>query len=930
MKNLKQIIFLFLLVVGFASAQVGIGTMTPNASSILDLVSTDRGFLMPRLTTVQRNNIASPTDGLIVYNTDQKSFNYYDGPDTTWRILTSDTSLSNTSTYTVNCNATVGGTYETGRELDGGNTITFNVDVSVLGSYGVSFNVNGMTFAGTGNFTALGVQPLVLTGAGFPAVSGTTTGSVNFPGNQVCRVIIPVKNGLADINPCPTQSDLVGGKLVVGVPADENVLKPLSVPYVTTGGVLYNIASTATNGISILEPLSGEFSSGVSPESISLNFSGTPLAAGTTTFTYDINERTGCTFTVPINSSASGAISATTCVGVLSGTYQAQLVMNPATNTKIISVTVATAGTFTITTNTVNGVTFSSGPVVLAAGVQGVTLRATGTPQNAGTFNYSYSVENTTATPPTFASCSFAVTYALPSGLPNYQSLNCATPSTNLAFDYLKASNTGANDALGRTIIKNFDASADTSTRSNLDMSSAGTTLVAGTRVEDGSVGGFNGGNDNALTNSGAIYIYERPNLSTAWSAPGILKPNNSYLGASDYFGNSTAISGDGNTIVAGAWAEDGNGGINQDPLHVPNGALNDSGAAYVFIRNGGTWDQQAYLKATTKEITDHFGNAVDISNNGNVIVVGAYRENGTGTGVNPTDNQAGTNQGAAYVFRRTGTVWVQEAYLKNIQVSDTSDAFGQAVTISGDGNTIAVAAYLEDGSGNTINPTHNNGATNSGAVYVYLYNGTTWVSQATIKPSNTSANSLFGTAVSLSQDGNKLLVSSRTEDGNGVGVNPPITATGAADSGSAYLFTRSGSTWSQNTYFKATNPSVGDNFGHDAKISDDGNHIIVGAVLEDSNVVTSTCTNAADNASSSDSGAAYVYSLSGGTWVANARLKADITGAVDRAGESVTINANGTSAAMAAPLEDGSGTGRDPVNNNSAADSGAIYVYTP
>src|SRR6185369_5743297 len=92
--------------------------------------------------------------------------------------------------------------------------------------------------------------------------------------------------------------------------------------------------------------------------------------------------------------------------------------------------------------------------------------------------------------------------------------------------------------------------------------------------------------------------------------------------------------------------------------------SANSAGAAYVFVRNGTTWSQQAYLKASNTEAGDVFGHPVAVS--GNTVVIGAVLEASSATGVN--GNQSNNNApeaGAAYVFVRNGTIWSQQAYLK-------------------------------------------------------------------------------------------------------------------------------------------------------------------------------------------------------------------------------------------------------------------------
>ncbi|MCA8942221.1 MAG: FG-GAP repeat protein, partial [Planctomycetes bacterium] len=135
------------------------------------------------------------------------------------------------------------------------------------------------------------------------------------------------------------------------------------------------------------------------------------------------------------------------------------------------------------------------------------------------------------------------------------------------------------------------------------------------------------------------------------------LKASNT--GGDDRFGWAVAQSGD--TIVVGAFLEDSDAtGIDG----VDNDLAEESGAAYVFVRSGSTWVQQAYLKASNTNVGDRFGHSVAIS--GDTIVVGAREEDSGATSVDGNQTSNGQpDAGAAYVFVRTGSTWTQQAYLK-------------------------------------------------------------------------------------------------------------------------------------------------------------------------------------------------------------------------------------------------------------------------
>jgi choline dehydrogenase-like flavoprotein len=148
----------------------------------------------------------------------------------------------------------------------------------------------------------------------------------------------------------------------------------------------------------------------------------------------------------------------------------------------------------------------------------------------------------------------------------------------------------------------------------------------------------------------------------TTWTQQAYLKASNS--GASDQFGIAVAVSG--YTVVVGANLEDSNTtGINSTPDELAGA----SGAAYVFVRSGTTWTQQAYLKASNSGADDRFGIAVEVS--GDTVVVGAYLEDSSTTGINSTPNDADSSSGAAYLFTGLGTMgmWAQ-TYFGNATVN--------------------------------------------------------------------------------------------------------------------------------------------------------------------------------------------------------------------------------------------------------------------
>jgi hypothetical protein len=480
------------------------------------------------------------------------------------------------------------------------------------------------------------------------------------------------------------------------------------------------------------------------------------------------------------------------------------------------------------------------------------------------------------------------------------------TNQSTLAQDaYLKASNP-------QTAFFGFAAA----------ISQDGNTLAVGARAELSNATGINGDQFNmAASNSGAVYVFVR--VSGTWSQQAYVKASNAEPG--DQFGSSIALAADGNTLVVGADSEKscamGIAGNQADNF------CSAAGAAYVFVRSGTVWSQQAYVKASNTEVLEFFGAAVALSGDGNTLAVGATYEDSNATGVGGTQANNSMNQaGAVYVFTRTGAVWSQQAYVKSSNTS-IGDSFGTSTALSGDGDTLAVGAPNEDsnatGSGGDQS---NNSAGDSGAVYVFTRSAGVWTQQAYVKASNTESGDLFGTCVSLSSDGNTLAVSALSEDSSATGING-AQGNGASHAGAAYVFVRAGVVWSQEAYLKASNTGLGDRFGMSMAISDTGDVLIVGAYQEASNA-TGLGGDQSNNLAST-SGAAYVFLRSGSVWTQPAYLKASNTEASDWFGRSVAVSGDASTFAVGAQLEDSGspGIGGNQADN-SVMSAGAVYVF--
>ena len=332
--------------------------------------------------------------------------------------------------------------------------------------------------------------------------------------------------------------------------------------------------------------------------------------------------------------------------------------------------------------------------------------------------------------------------------------INASAAPTQQA--YLKASNADAYDQFG------------------VSVAISGDTVVVGAPYESSSASGGEG--DNSAFHSGAAYVFTRSGSS--WSQQAYLKASNA--GEYDLFGLSVAI--DGDTIVVGAVVESSSasGGESDNSAFA-------AGAAYVFTRSGSSWSQQAYLKASNADEYNNFGTSVAID--GDTVVVGAVGES--------------ASAGAAYVFTRSGSAWSQQAYLKASN-AESSDSFGCSVAISGD--SVVVGAYGESSSAS--GGESDNSASFVGAAYVFTRSGSSWSQQAYLKASNAEEYDEFGISVAISGDS---VVVGADDDSSASGGESDNSAFWA---GAAYVFTRSGSSWSQQAYLKASNAEAGDYFG--------------------------------------------------------------------------------------------------------------------
>jgi FG-GAP repeat protein len=389
---------------------------------------------------------------------------------------------------------------------------------------------------------------------------------------------------------------------------------------------------------------------------------------------------------------------------------------------------------------------------------------------------------------------------------------------------YIKPSNPGLSYRFGHMV----------------SLSQDGNTLAVSAHFEASASKGINGDQtDKSIPQAGAVYVFTR--TGTTWSQQAYIKASNTGekgIGKQppkgDQFGFSISLSADGNTLAAGAISEDSSAkGINGDQND--NSAVS-SGAVYVYTRSGTAWSQQAYVKASNTDANNLFGYSVGLSADGNTMAVSAYDEGGGSREINGPQDKGRRGSGAIYVFARTGTNWAQTAYLKASN-AEPEDSLGYEIAISQDGNTIAGGAADEDCFTPGINPTGCDNDyktdTSTGAVYIFVRDGGKWTQQAFIKSSHPNKEDWFGSRLNISGDGNTLAVGAQLENGGSKGINGNQADLSAEDSGVIYLFTRSGATWTQKAYVKASNAEAYDEFGSAMALSRDGKLMAVGARSE-------------------------------------------------------------------------------------------------
>jgi len=340
---------------------------------------------------------------------------------------------------------------------------------------------------------------------------------------------------------------------------------------------------------------------------------------------------------------------------------------------------------------------------------------------------------------------------------------------------------------------------------------------------------------DDNGSGSGSAYIFKRD--GTVWSEQAKLTASDGYSG--DHFGVSVSI--DGEYAIVGA-----------------PGYRYQRGSAYIFKRDGEAWTQQAKLLASDGYSSDDFGFSVSID--GEYTIVGAYG-----------DSDNGYQSGSAYIFKRNGEIWTQQAKLLASDGYD-NDCFGVSVSI--DGEYVIVGAIYDDDNGS-----------NSGSAYIFKRDGMAWIQQAKLLASDGYNSDFFGRSVSI--DGDYAIIGAYQDYDNG------------SDSGSAYIFTRDVTDWIQQAKLLPSDGYGRDHFGYSVSINSEC--AIVGAFQDDDNGLSS--------------GSAYIFKRDGTVWSEQDKLLASDGYDVDNFGWSVSID--GDYAIVGARYDDDNGS-----------NSGSAYIF--
>lgn len=448
-----------------------------------------------------------------------------------------------------------------------------------------------------------------------------------------------------------------------------------------------------------------------------------------------------------------------------------------------------------------------------------------------------------------------------------------------------------------------------------------------------------------ASTDSGAVYVFTRSN--NEWAQDAYIK--SSYFSTQLRFGETLALSGDGKTLAVGA--------------------TSDSEA------KSGIYMNQA---SSVPECLEYYPSSISSASSKSSSSSSSISSSSLVSSSSSSSYAGGSGSGSVHIFIRREDGWIQQAYLKNSNAQQ-GDAFGTSIGLSTDGNTLVIGAIGEDSQAKGVNGNqadnscyyqdrdglyvldlgcedafYENYGLNNGAAYVFTRNNAVWTQEAYLKPASTFFTTLFGSSVDISGDGNTLVVGAKGDTTDTVNISDPENIDKAKvqevakqlGSGSAYVFSRSGTSWSQQAYLKPSTVTIAGEFGGDVSLSQDGNTLAVGSFREASHAKG---INGDEGDTSYDrAGAVFVFTRSNTVWTQKSYVKASNTDKDDRFGLNVDISGDGKTLAVGAHRESGRGyasaasvssqsssssasslpEGALDQNDNSAEASGAVYLF--
>ena len=396
-----------------------------------------------------------------------------------------------------------------------------------------------------------------------------------------------------------------------------------------------------------------------------------------------------------------------------------------------------------------------------------------------------------------------------------------------------------------------------------------------------------------ACNGSGCVNSDPVDVTNSLWDAVGYLKAPKSFDGQT--FGSKLAISKDGGVMAVAAVNDglaDENWSSEQD-----NG-LYRSGAVYLYRKVNGDWQFETLLQASNRERRDAFGESVSLNQDGSVLAVGAYNEDGL---IDNPDSNASEDSGAVYIYRYKNNLWSFENYLKASN-GNADDLFGAEVALDAEGNTLAVSARGKEGSAG-------NSAPGAGAVYVFEWADSDWTQTAFIRASNQGDYHLFGSSIAINSTGTTLVVGAPLEDQSGYN-----------EFGSASVYQFQNNNWVK---IDSLAPNVNLSrvrFGYDVAISDSADTIVVASNTE--NEIPSD---------SNDSGAVYIFERNGVVYELSTKLRVPNPVDYTSFGEGIAFNGAGDTLVVASSeysqLDYGFYDSPSP-NNNRPFSAKSNYIY--